>query len=187
MSDNNIITEELRGFKIQFETKPGVFSEVGIDAGTRLLVGKMEIREGSLVADLGCGTGVVGFVAAKLNRTGHIHLLDSNIRATMLAQQNAILNDFRNVEVFLSDLFSAVGPRTYHHIFSNPPAHLGNKFLEEASVECFKHLKPKGEVSWVVPVHLKPVIQRLFEKYFGNHIIISTGKQHVVVKAVKNG
>src|SRR3990167_10683319 len=101
MSDNNIITEELRGFKIQFETKPGVFSEVGIDAGTRLLVGKMEIREGSLVADLGCGIGVVGFVAAKLNRTGHIHLLDSNIRATMLAQHNAILNDFRNVEVFL--------------------------------------------------------------------------------------
>lgn len=184
MSDN-IVTEELRGFKIQFETKPGIFSEAGIDVGTRLLAEKMEIKEGSLVADLGCGTGVIGFVAARLNRTGHIHLLDSNIRATLLAEQNVILNDFRNVEVFLSDLFSAVGPRTYHYIFSNPPAHLGNKFLEEAASECFKHLKPKGEVLWVVPYHLKPVIQRLFEKYFGNATIVSTGKQHVVIKGVR--
>lgn len=185
MSDN-IVTENLKGVEIKFKLKSGVFSEKGLDLGTRLLIDSLKIREGGVIADLGSGNGVVGLVIAKLNRTGHVHLLEDHVRSANLAKENIALNDLRNVEVFLSDLFSAVGDRTYQVIVSNPPAHLGNEFLEEAASECLKHLKPKGEVSWVIPSHLKPVILRLFEKYFGNHIIMSTGKQHIVIKAIKN-
>ncbi len=184
---DNIITEHLRGFKIQFETKAGVFSKVGLDAGTRLLVENMQVQNGTLVADLGCGTGVIGFVAAKLNPTGYIHLLDVNIRTVKLAEVNTDLNELKNVEVFLSDLFSAVGSRTYHLILSNPPLQLGNEFLEEAAKECFDHLKPKGRVYWVVQKHLKPLIQRYFEKQFGNCEVVATGKGHVVFRSIKNG
>lgn len=183
--EDNIITENLRGFKIQFETRAGVFSKVGLDGGTRLLVENMEVGDGQLVADLGCGTGVIGFVAAKLNPTGHVHLLDDHLRAIELARQNAVLNHLNNIEVFASDLFSAIGPRTYHLILSNIPQHLGNQFLDEAASECFNHLKPRGKVYWVVQSHLKPVIQRLFEKYFGNCEVIARGKDHIVFKAVK--
>lgn len=184
---DNIITENLRGFKIQFETKAGVFSKVGLDGGTRLLIENMDIKNGTLVADLGCGGGVIGFVAAKLNPEGYIHLLDSDLRVTSLAEQNSQINKLKNVEVFLSDLFSAVGPRTYHQILSNIPQHMGNQFLEEATEECFNHLKPGGELLWVVQKHVKPVIERLFKKYFGNFEVVAHGKIHVVLKAVKNG
>lgn len=179
------INESLKGFDIKLKTKPGVFSKDGIDSGTKLLVENIEINDGEVIADLGCGSGIIGFVAAKLNPNGHVHLLDVNLRFTELAKVNAELNNLKNTEVFISDLFSAVGDRTYHHILSNPPQHLGNEFLDESVKECLKHLKENGEVIWVVQKHLKPVIERLFNKYFQNCEIIAQNKEHVVLAAVK--
>jgi len=145
----------------------------------------MEIADGCLVADLGCGTGVIGFVAAKLNPSGHVHLLDDNLRAVELAKENVLLNDLENSEVYLSDLFSAVGERTYHLILSNPSQQLGNEFLREMALKCFKHLKPEAQVYWVVQNHLKPYIKRLFEQVFGNCEVVAQGKEHIVFKANK--
>jgi 16S rRNA G1207 methylase RsmC len=51
----NIITESLRGFDIQFMTRPGVFSTHGTDSGTRILIDKIEVEDRSVVADLGSG------------------------------------------------------------------------------------------------------------------------------------
>lgn len=177
----------MANFEIKFQTKPGVFSKAGIDSGTRLLIENMVIEDQTLIADLGCGSGVIGFVASKLNPKGHIHLLDVNLRFVELAKENVQLNGLRNVEVYLSDLFSAVPDRTYHQIFSNPPQHLGNDFLDEGASECFKHLKPNGQVVWVVQQRLQPVIERLFQKYFKNCKIVAHGKEHVVIKAQKYG
>lgn len=59
---DEVITEKLRGVEIKFRTKSGVFSKQGIDSGSKLLIDNMEIADGTLVADLGCGTGVVGFI-----------------------------------------------------------------------------------------------------------------------------
>lgn len=60
---------------------------------------KMEVREGSLVADLGSGNGAVGMVAARLNPQGYVHLLDDHLRSVNLAKENLELNNI-NAEVF---------------------------------------------------------------------------------------
>lgn len=182
---DDIITQNLRGFEIKFKTRPGVFSRQGLDLGSRLLIDNMKVENGSMVADLGCGSGVIGFVAAKLNPKGHVHLLDVNLRTVELATNNVDLNNFKNVEVFLSDLFSAVCDRTYHLILSNPVQHSGNEFLEESARECFKHLKSGGVVYWVIQKHVTPLIKRLFEKYFSNYEVVAHGKMHSVIKAEK--
>lgn len=180
---DNLIIENLRGFEIKFKTKPGVFSRESIDVGSKLLINNFKIVDDTLLADLGSGGGIIGIVAAKLNYHGHVHLLEDHVSAANLAGDNIELNGLKNVEVYLSDLFSAVEGRTYHQIFSNPPQHLGNDFLEKAAGDCFKHLKPGGEVSWVVQKHVKPVIERLFKKYFRNCTIVAHSKEHVVLKA----
>lgn len=184
---NNIITENLKGFEIKFTTRPGIFSEKGMDLGTRLLIDNLEITDGSLVADLGSGSGVVGMVAAKLNSRGHVHLLDDSLRSKEVAEENVQLNGLKNVEIYLSDLFSAVPGRTYQQIYSNPPQDKGNDFLDELISECYKHLKNNGEVYLVVQNHIKPVIERMFQKHFGNSTILAHGKIHVVLKGEKNG
>lgn len=184
---DQVTTENLRGVEIKFKTLPGIFSRHGLDEGSRLLIKNMAIKDETLMADLGSGTGVIGFIAAKLNPYGHVHLLDDHLRSVELAKENIELNNLKNVEIYLSDLFSAVPNRTYHQIFCNPPQDMGNEFLEETARECFKHLKPGGSVDWVVQNHIRPVIDRLFKKYFGNCTIVATGKMHVVLKAIKNG
>ena len=184
---DNIITENLRGFEIKFATRHGIFSEKGVDLGTKLLIDNLEIFDGSLIADLGSGSGVVGIVAAKLNPRGHVHLLDDSLRSKELIEKNIELNDLKNAEVYLSDLFSAVPGRTYSQIFCNPPQDKGNDFLEELISECYKHLKNNGEVYLVVQSHIKPVIERMFKKHFRNSTIVAHGKIHVVLKGIKNG
>lgn len=184
---NNIITEKLRRFEIRFKTKPGVFSEKGLDLGTRLLIDNMEVKDATLVADLGSGTGVIGLVAAKLNPSDRVHLLDDHLRSVELAKENAKLNNLKNIEIYLSDLFSAVPGRTYHQIYCNPPQDLGNEFLEEVVSESYKHLKINGQVYFVVQKHIKSVIERLFKKYLGNCTIVATGKIHIVLKGINYG
>lgn len=176
----------IKGFEIKFNTLPGVFSKNGVDFGSKLLIENAGVQDGTLIADLGCGSGVIGLTAAKLNPHGHVHMLDVNLRVVNLARENAQLNDLKNVEVFLSDLFSEVGDRTYHLILSNPSQHLGNDFLDQAVGECFKHLKPQGEVYWVVQKQLKTLVERLFEKSFANCTIVAHSNDYVVVKGRRN-
>lgn len=185
VKNNNLITENLRGFEVKFYTRAGVFSKAGLDEGTRLLINHLKVEDGTVVADLGCGGGILGIVLGKLDPEGHIHLFDDHLRSVELAKENVELNHLKNVEVYLSDLFSAVGDRTYHQVFSNPPQHLGNEFLDLIAEECFKHLKPGGEVWWVMQKHLKPFTERLFQKYFGNCKIVAHGREHVILKAQK--
>lgn len=182
---DDMLEKKLRGFDIRLKVRPGVFSRKGIDRGSELLLDSITVSDGTTIADLGCGTGVIGFVAAKLNPSGYVHLFDVNLRITELAAENAELNRLKNVEVYLSDLFSAVGDRTYHQILSNPPLHLGNDFLNEAAAESYRHLKPKGSMVWVVQKRLKPLIKRIFMTQFNNFAIIGDGKDYIVAKAEK--
>lgn len=182
---DNIIEENIKGVKIKFKTRPGVFSKSRFDLGSKLLFENIEIPEEGLIADLGCGTGVIGFTAAIFAPKGHVHLLDVNLRTIELAKENAQLNRLKNVEIFLSDQFSAVPERTYNLILSNPAQHLGNEFLEETAKECFKHLKKNGQVIWVVQKHLKNYVQRLFQNIFGEGTILAAGKDHIILKGVR--
>ncbi|MDO8570047.1 MAG: methyltransferase [Candidatus Daviesbacteria bacterium] len=142
----NLINENLRGFEIKLMTKPGVFFLKGVDSGSRLLIDNLEVKDGTMICDLGTGAGIIGVVCAKLNPAGHVHMLGDHLSSSELAKKNIELNNLKNAEVYLSDLFSAVEERTYHLIVSNPPQHLGNDFLDETTKECFKHLKFEGEV-----------------------------------------
>src|SRR5438067_8190668 len=98
-----LIQERVRGFDLRIETQPGVFAHRGLDAGTRLLIETMRVSPTAHVLDLGCGYGAVGIVAAKLAERGGAVLVDSDIRATRLAEKNLALNGITNAEVILGD------------------------------------------------------------------------------------
>lgn len=183
----DMITKNLKGFDIKLKIKAGVFTKGRVDDGTRLLLDVVKTGDKTLIADLGCGGGVLGIAVAKANPGSHIHLLDEHLRAVRLAEENVRLNNLKNAEVFLSDLFSAVADRKYDQILSNPPQHLGNVLLEEAAKESKNHLKVNGQVYWVVQQRIKPFFIRLFTKVFGNYEIISHGKGHVVIGGINNG
>jgi 16S rRNA (guanine1207-N2)-methyltransferase len=173
-------------YKLNLKAKTGVFNAGKLDLGTSLLLNTLQTPlDHTVIADLGSGSGVVGMALARLNPRSHIHLLDSDIRSINLATENVDKNRLRNVEIFLSDLFSAVSSRTYSQIYSNPPQSMGNDFLEETLKESILHLKPKGEIIWVVKSNLKVFIEKLFDKHLKRVEIIASNKGYIVIKGRK--
>jgi 16S rRNA (guanine1207-N2)-methyltransferase len=125
-------------------------------------------------------------VAAKLDPDGHVHLLEDHLRSYELLKENVEENKLeKQVEVFLSDLFSSVGERTYHQIISNPPQQLGNEFLKEVVEQSFNHLKPNGELWMVVKNNVKPFMKRILEEWFGSVKIEAQSREHIVLVAKK--
>jgi 16S rRNA (guanine1207-N2)-methyltransferase len=106
------IFETVRGFELRLRTQAGVFAHRELDEGTRLLIESMRISPTARVLDWGCGYGVIGIVAAKLATRGRVTLVDSDIRATRLAQQNIELNGIENAEVILGDGVHDLPPKT---------------------------------------------------------------------------
>ena len=176
----------LRGSELRFATRPGVFSKKGLDSGSALLINCVEVLEGTLIADLGCGTGVIGMACSKLDGRGRVHLLDDHLRAVELARQNVALNHLANTEVYLSDLFSAVDEIRYDQIVTNLPAQLGNEFLEEAVSASFEHLRQGGTLWIVVVSNLRAVIERCLAASFVDFGVVARGAQHVVLRARKS-
>src|SRR5690348_4969259 len=98
-----VIHGRVRGLDLHLETKAGVFSHRGVDAGSRLLIEAMRVSPTARVLDLGCGYGAIGIAAAKIAERGSATLVDSDIRATRLAERNLGLNAVTNAEVILGD------------------------------------------------------------------------------------
>jgi 16S rRNA (guanine1207-N2)-methyltransferase len=173
----------VRGIDLRFRTRPGVFSAKGLDEGARLLIDHLDLSDARLVADLGCGAGPIGIAAAMLAPKAHVHLLDEHLRAVDAARDNVRLNGVRNAEVFLSDLFSAVGGTRYSHVLSNAPARLGNEFLDELVHAGLAHLAPGGALWLVVVSNVRPVFDRLLARAGAPGEVVARGRQHVVLVA----
>ena len=180
----SIIHETVRGFELRLATQAGVFAHRGIDPGTRLLIESMRVSPTARVLDLGCGYGVVGIVAAKLAPRGQVTLVDSDIRATRLAERNLALNGVANAQVVLGDgVHDLPKGARFDVVASNPPTHSGREVLEELVAGAYKVLRPRGQLYLVVNRLLS--LRREVESVFGNAETAARSKGYVVVRAVK--
>lgn len=178
------IHESLRGFDLWFETQAGVFSHGELDTGTRVLIEAMRVSPTARVLDLGCGYGTIGATAARLASRGHVTLIDSDIRATRLAERNLALNGIENAKVVLGDGFRDLHPKTkFDVIASNPPTHSGREVLNEMVEGAYKALKPRGQLFLVINRLLS--LRRKVEEVFGNAEVVGREKGFIVIRAVK--
>lgn len=178
-----LLEETVRGIPVRIKTRPGIFASKGLDSGTRLLLDRVEIEDGSTVADLGAGAGIIGIICAKLDPHGHVDLLEDHLRSANLAKENLALNGIVNADVFSSDLFSAVGPKRYDAIITNPPQQLGNEFLGELIAACASHVKPRGQIWMVVKSNISPVIKRYLERLGILYELAARNKEYTLFRA----
>lgn len=184
MTATAIIHENVRGLELRLTTQAGVFAHRGLDTGTRLLIEAMHVSPTARVLDLGCGYGAIGIAAARLATKGEVVLVDSDIRATRLAERNLVLNGVTNATVVLGDGTNDLPPKArFDVIASNPPTHSGREVLDEMVAGAYRLLKPRGSLYMVINRLLS--LRREVESVFGNAEVLARSGGFVVIRARK--
>jgi 16S rRNA (guanine1207-N2)-methyltransferase len=177
----------LRGREFRFVTTWGLFHPKGIDAGTALLLERLEVSQDARVLDLGCGWGPIGVTLSHLVPGGHVHMVDKDFVAVEYAQRNAAANGCSNARAYLSNGFSHIpAEQRFDLVVSNIPAKVGGELLQYWMTESHRRLHPGGAI-WVVTVAgLKDYVKRVFSETFGNHRKVKQSGTHVVAMAVRS-
>lgn len=168
-------------------TRPGVFSWEHLDEASAILADTMRIAAGESVLDLGCGSGVLGVLAARQSGSGRVLLLDADADAVRCAQQTAIAAQCRHVEARASDVAEAAGEESFDVVLSNPPFHLGKNIdltIPRAFIEqAYAHLVPGGRL-YLVANRTLPY-ERLIDECFGEVRTAHDGRRFKVIGAVR--
>lgn len=172
--NNNLLT---------LQTDAGVFSRLGIDFGSRLLIETVQVEDGQKVLDLGCGNGVIGIALAK---TANIVLTmcDVNLRALELSKNNSELNNIK-ATVIESDAVSNITD-TYDVIVTNPPIRAGKNVVFSFYEGAQKHLVPAGVLYVVIQKKqgAASTIKKL-ETLFHDVQVIAKDKGYYIIESRK--
>ncbi len=176
-------TARLRGQDYHFRTTWGLFSPKSIDEGSRLLLDHLEIRRDERAIDLGCGYGPLGLAIAREAPEGGCVLIDKDFVAVDYSRKNAERNGIANVEIFLSNGFSAVDRKPLSLVVSNLPAKTGKELYYLYFYDALSRLEAGGRIYVVVINGLRKFIARAFIEVFGNHRKIKQGRTYTVAMA----
>lgn len=144
--------------RLELESSSGVFSATGLDKGTAVLLESLRRTPcpapapGSLLVDVGCGSGVLALVLARLHPGCTIVAVDVNERARALCAENASRNGLGNVSVRSPNECGDLGPVSL--LWSNPPVRIGKEALHGLLGEWLPRLAPDGLARLVVSRHL---------------------------------
>lgn len=181
-----VFRDNLLGRELEFHTTWGLFSPREIDAGTRLLLDKMEIRPGDHCIDLGCGYGPIGLAIAAQASQGQVTLLDKDFVAVDYSNKNAKINGLDNAKAILSNGFDQVDTsQQYDLIVSNIPAKVGKEMLSLILHDAHTLLKPGGRFYVVTINGLRQYMKRNFMDVFGNYKKLKQGSHYTVALTVK--
>lgn len=171
---------------LRFQTQPGVFSSDGPDEGSVLLLDAVlsVVKPHMVIVDLGTGVGLIGLSLAGLATRGEVWLVDSDVRAVRLAQENAQLNGVTNAHVVLGDVTLDLPPGVRSDlVVSNPPTHSGKEVLARFVDESYDVLRPGGRIYVVVNRLLS--VRNMMADRFGDVEQVSRHKGFVVLAAQK--
>jgi 16S rRNA (guanine1207-N2)-methyltransferase len=99
------------------------------------------------VLDLGCGTGIIGALAARLARRGKTVLVDCNTVAVACAQRTLKASGAENAEVQLSDGIEGLDGPSFDLVLSHLPR--GREVQRELIRGAASVLRPHGEFYFV--------------------------------------
>ncbi len=173
----------MRAHEFEFHSTWGLFSPRSIDAGSRMLVEKLELEGDHITLDLGCGYGAIGIPIAHCCPHGQVHMVDKDFVALEHARKNITLNTLTNCVVYESNAFSNVPRMRFDNIVSNIPANVGRELLYIILSDAKQHLKPRGRIYVVTIAGIRKFIQRNLLDIFGNCRKLKQGSTYTVAMA----
>ncbi len=165
-----------------------VFSRRRLDVGTRLLLQHLPSTTGAArVADLGCGSGILGTVAALRNPDATILFADESYMAVASAEatfRGAVGPD-RHAEFRVTDVLDGVAADSVDIVLNNPPFHdghvKGDAIAWRMFVESRRRLCVGGQLYVVGNRHLD--YQDKLKHIFGNCDVVASNAKFSVLRA----
>ena len=154
---------------LDVRTRPGVFCYGRLDRGTAALLQCLDVEPEHRVLDLGCGAGILGLAAARLTAPANVVLIDSNVRATTLAEENAVRNGLVGATVALRADLEDVPGGPFDRVLANPPYFSKGRIADAFTRAAARHLARGGVYQMVakaVSVH-----QEILEGWFHSVVV----------------
>lgn len=173
---------------------PNVFARDKFDIGARFFIEQFaQLPRSAHIADLGCGNGVVGIMAKRMQPEASVEFFDDSYQAVAAAERNYRDNNLEGVApaaaFHVDDVFSiyrgeaCVEP--FDLILCNPPFHQGHVVGDQIAWQMFiqsrEQLRKGGELWIVGNRHLQ--YHQTLKKLFGNCRQIATNAKFVVLAA----
>lgn len=185
-SDIKILNHYYYNHLLKIKTDSGIFSKNSIDQATILLLKNINVTKNiKTILDVGCGCGVIGISLASDNPSALVDMVDVNLRAIELTNENIMENNIKNASAFESDCYQKI-TKKYDMIVSNPPIRAGKEVVHKIFLEGFEYLEKGGKILLVINKKhgLESAKKSLIEKY-GNCEILSKDGGFSVVMAIK--
>jgi 23S rRNA (guanine1835-N2)-methyltransferase len=187
-STDRFVLETNRTFNIS--SHANVFSRGRLDEGSQLLIEHMPINEQYRdIADLGCGNGVLGIIAASLNKPSSIVFADESYMAVSSAKQNFGEAFGKTIKAHfkVTDCLQGVEDESIDLVLNNPPFHqlnaIGDAIAWQMFIDARRVLRKDAALYVVGNRHLG--YHTKIKKVFGNCEMITSNQKFVVLKAVK--
>ncbi|MGP0223033.1 class I SAM-dependent methyltransferase [Paenarthrobacter sp. NCHU4564] len=163
------VLEDIAELGIKVAARGAVFSGARLDIGTRFLLGFLDrMPEVPRAVDLGCGTGILATMYAKLHPGAAVLATDQSAAAVASAKGTAEANGLADrISVLHDDAMSTLPGDSAELILLNPPFHVGATVHAGAALKMFQAaarvLAAGGELWTVYNSHLqyKAALERL--------------------------
>lgn len=166
----------------------GVFSRRRLDAGTRLLLGKLPTDlEADCVVDLGCGNGVVGLALALDNPDIELTMVDSSYLAVSSAEETFEASGAGSHTATFAVEHSMTGfaDASVDLVVNNPPFHEDRSLADTVTWQMFNDakrcLRPGGAMLVVGNRHLGYHVK--LKRIFGNVDVVASNPKFVVLRS----
>jgi len=180
---------EILGLDLKVSAQPNVFSSQRLDGGTRFLLQNFpKAGDSKTVIDLGCGSGILGAVAARLYPQALVFCVDESFMSVWSARETFRCNGLEARAVFLAgDALEDFDKNYADRILCNPPFHDTRAQSTEVALRMFKDshrvLKPGGQLWVVANLHLG--YHKVLAEIFGKVQVVARNEKYVILKTVK--
>lgn len=167
-----------------------VFSRGGLDLGARLFLQHLPSQLEGEIVDLGCGNGVIGLEALRLNPQAQLHFVDESYMALASSRLNVEVNrpdDSERCLYSVNHALSGFPSDQLSAVLCNPPFHQQGAVTDHIAWQMFRDarrcLQRGGELRIVGNRHLD--YHHKLKKMFGNCTLVGSNSKFVVLRCVK--
>lgn len=180
---------EVAGERFTLWQEPGVFAQRGVDAGSALLLPWVPrlAEEGrhQVIADAGCGSGLLATAAAVRNPRASVVATDTSYLAVGSATRTFAEAGLAHAQARVDNVLATCADGSVDLVLSNPPQHqaaaLSQELLAAFIADAHRVLRPTGHVRMVANRHVN--LNRALGEYFERVRILDQDRRFMVCEA----